>query len=573
MKIKLLILFILSSIFANSQTPSWAWAKGVGGNIGIANQDNGTTWVNGVATDLSGNIYSVGFFQTPTLVVGNYTLTNTNNSGTNSNVFIIKYDAIGNVLWAKNAIGDNNNGVAIAIDAANNIYITGAFAGSTIAFDNQTLTNTNAGTDDIFIVKYNPSGNVIWAKLFGGIGNDAGLAITIDTNNDVYVTGNFTSRPLSMGTYSITTDSIGKQNMFIAKIDSSCSPLFAKTVGKSCAITTVGSNVVTDLNNNVFITGYFSNSKIVIGNDTLINKGSYDLFIIKYNSVGNELWARSAGGIDREEANCIAVDGNNNVFITGYFESQIFEIGADTLLTTSAGLYNIFIAKYNAQGNVVWAKNTGALNSTSFITGPCVTTGLNNSVYVAGGFVNPVNNLPPLVIANDTLNNNDGGQSSVLVAKYDSSGNAVWGKTAAAVSQNEVHAITTDKYGNIYAVGAYDDTTIVFDFYTLVNQNRNFETSDYFIAKIGTAGVGIEKYNTTDNVIVYPNPSSGNFTIETNTTDKQNLNLYDVNGKLVLSQTIQGTTNINTSILAQGIYNLNVTNKEGIVNKRLVIVH
>lgn len=569
MKKIIFIVFIFSYVITNAQAPSWAWAKGVGGNIGIANQDNGTTWVNGVATDLSGNVYSIGYFQTPTLVVGNYTLTNTNNSGTNSDVFVIKYDAFGNVLWAKSTTGSSSNGLGIAIDVAYNIYITGGFSGSAITFDNKTLTNTSTGTDDIFIIKCNASGNVIWAKNFGGTNDEFGNAITIDANNNFYITGNFKSRPLSIDTYSITTDSIGKQNMFIAKFDSSCNPLYAKSVGKSCVISTVGSNVVTDINNNTFVTGCFSSSKIAIGNDTLINRGETDFFIVKYNSFGNELWARSAGGIDGENVNCITVDGNNNVVIAGYFMSQSFEIGTDTLLLNVPILNSLFIAKYNAQGNVVWAENTGIIIPSNFIPGPCVTIGSNNSVYVAGTFGNSIDNSPYLVIANDTLNNNDGGQGSVLVAKYDSSGNAVWGKTATAISQNEVHAITADKYGNIYAVGAYDDTTIVFDFYTLVNKNTNYETSDYFIAKIGTAGVGIEKHNAIDNVIVYPNPSNGNISIaSTNNIDY--IKVTDMLGQIVyeIKPFAEKTT---LQINYAGVYFVTITTGKETSTKKIIV--
>ncbi|HXU26715.1 MAG TPA: T9SS type A sorting domain-containing protein, partial [Bacteroidia bacterium] len=85
--------------------------------------------------------------------------------------------------------------------------------------------------------------------------------------------------------------------------------------------------------------------------------------------------------------------------------------------------------------------------------------------------------------------------------------------------------------------------------------------------------MGINKTTDISNQInIYPNPTSTNFTIETNNTDKQTLQLFDVNGKLVLSQIINGKTNVDASNLAEGVYNLSLINSSGIANKRLVIV-
>jgi len=80
------------------------------------------------------------------------------------------------------------------------------------------------------------------------------------------------------------------------------------------------------------------------------------------------------------------------------------------------------------------------------------------------------------------------------------------------------------------------------------------------------------KNNSALNFVVYPNPAQNNFTIQTNVSDKQTLQIVDVNGKLVLTQIINGTTSIDASILAQGVYNISLTSSEGVVNKKLVIV-
>lgn len=73
-------------------------------------------------------------------------------------------------------------------------------------------------------------------------------------------------------------------------------------------------------------------------------------------------------------------------------------------------------------------------------------------------------------------------------------------------------------------------------------------------------------------ISLYPNPSTGSFTIESSSTDKQTLTMYDVNGKVVLTQTINGTATIDASSLSGGIYNLNIISNQGVANKKVVIV-
>ena len=147
------ICFILTVIFisltANAQ--GWDWAKRIGGN----NIDIG----NSICTDANGNIYVTGLFKSDSIIFGNTTLTHLGFDG----IFIVKYDISGNILWAKGisglgAIYSNS----ICSDSNSNVYITGQFTTNSITFDNITLTN-NGSTQNIFIVKYDSLGNVLWA--------------------------------------------------------------------------------------------------------------------------------------------------------------------------------------------------------------------------------------------------------------------------------------------------------------------------------------------------------------------------------------------------------------------------
>ena len=160
-KITLTVLSFLFSLQTFSQSPDWLWAQSAGGTSG----DEGRS----CATDASGNVIATGLFSSPTITFGTTVLTN---AGGND-MFIVKYDPSGNVLWAKSAGGTSGaGGNSCTTDASGNIIATGYFTSPTITFGTTVLTNANAGSSDIFIVKYDSGGNVLWAKSEGGTAFD-----------------------------------------------------------------------------------------------------------------------------------------------------------------------------------------------------------------------------------------------------------------------------------------------------------------------------------------------------------------------------------------------------------------
>ena len=209
MKTKLLstILLAIFSLSANAQSPNWQWAKSAGGT----SDDRG----NSISMDAIGNIYVTGNFSDTTITFGSYTLTN-------AGVFVVKYDASGNALWAKDALG-SGTGTGISLDANGNSFVTGYFFSPTITFGGTTLTNadTTGGSADIFVVKYNGAGNVVWAKSAGGIYYDNGIGISVDVNGNAYLTGGFQSNTISFGNTTLTNATTnGYADIFTAKLDS-----------------------------------------------------------------------------------------------------------------------------------------------------------------------------------------------------------------------------------------------------------------------------------------------------------------------------------------------------------------
>src|SRR5437868_12224725 len=111
-------------------------------------------------------------------------------------------------VWANSAGGTNHNfGVDIALDANGNVYAVGYFESSPISFG--TITLTSAGGFDIFVVKYNSGGNVLWAKRIGGVIDDYGLSIATDAGGNVYVTGSYGSSSITIGPFVLTNTGNG----------------------------------------------------------------------------------------------------------------------------------------------------------------------------------------------------------------------------------------------------------------------------------------------------------------------------------------------------------------------------
>jgi hypothetical protein len=352
------------------------WAKNIGGT-GLGAYG----W--SISNDTNGNVYLTGFFKDPTITFGNIAVNNTGFN--NNNIFIAKYDPNGNVLWAKN-VGSmylNCLGVGISNDASGNVFITGWYDYE-ITIGSTTLTNAGgfSGTTDIFIAKYDANGNELWAKSAGGNASDAARGIATDASGNVYITGDFSSQTFTIGTNTLTNTLGSGGDVFIAKYDPNGNVLWAKKTSSTGG--DEGRGISTDTSGNVFITGTFSGPTMTLGSDTLKNAGYNNIFIAKYNSNGNVLWAKSEGGTNNDYGLGIATDKFGNAFITGEFYSPTMAIGTNTLNNnSSAGGRDIFVAKYDANGNVVWADSKGGIYVES---GYGIATDASGDAYITGSY-------------------------------------------------------------------------------------------------------------------------------------------------------------------------------------------
>src|ERR1019366_5920743 len=342
MKTKLLFIIFIVCI-SNCYSQNWLWARS---SVGIGRDESSSQ-----SADAFGNVFATGYFNSPTITFGNITLSNTDSTGNFQDIFIVKYDANGNILWAKSVGGTNNDeGYAVSADASGNVFVTGWFSSPTLNFGYTTL--NSYGNSSIFIAKYDANGNMLWAKNAGGGGQEAGLSINADANGNVFISGYSTSSFITFG--SITLNNSGNSNpVFIAKYDANGNALWAKSPS---GVGAYGYSVSADAVGHVFLTGSFPGYAITFGSIILTNhNGGTNVFIAKYDAYGNVLWAKKSGGNGEAECYSGSADACGNVVITGRFFGPTITFDTITLTNSdiSGNSDDIFIAKYDANGNVL----------------------------------------------------------------------------------------------------------------------------------------------------------------------------------------------------------------------------
>ena len=166
-------------------------------------------------------------------------------------------------------------------------------------------------------------------------------------------------------------------------------PVWIKQIGDTS--TDVGTEIVTDSNGNSYVTGSFRNTVTIptVGGDTQITAvNNYDIFIVKYDTNGNALWAKSIGSNGSDDSYGIALDSNNNVYVSGRFSGDltIATVGGNTTLTyTGVNAADILIVKYDTNGNPQWAKGLGG-GVGEYADGSDIATDSAGNVYMCGGF-------------------------------------------------------------------------------------------------------------------------------------------------------------------------------------------
>ena len=335
-----------------------------------------------------------------------------------SSLFGIKSNAQPNVQSVSAISGtDADHVYDIIIDGSGNTYYTGAFGVANIDFDPGpgTYNLTSAGSTDCYLLKLDASGNFVWAIRWGGTGIDATQEIDFDPSGNIVIGGYATGA-----------------------VDFDPGP------------------------------GTFN-----------LSSGGQHGFVMKVDPSGNFLWARNFTGSTNNVLR-MHVDGSGNIYASGLTAGTVdFDPGAGTFNLVSAGGNDVFAAKLDGSGNLLWARRAGGTGSD--LAYPIVTDASGN-VYVAGLFSGTADFDPSA----GTFNLVSVGLNDMFVWKLDASGNFIWAVSAGGTSADVIYGSTLDASDNILLTGSFSNTA---DFDPSAGTfNLVAATSDPFVWKLDPSG-------------------------------------------------------------------------------------
>jgi len=314
------------------------------GNKQWTKQPNATSlkesFGNAVSTDSKGNVFVTGYTE------GNLS----GNSFVGLDFFVIKYNATGIRQWTKQ-LGDNRSksfGRGISIDNKDNVIVTG-YTDAGLDGD------SSSGFYNCFITKFDSFGTKQWTKQVGTQRDTKGTAISIDSKNNVIVTG-YTSGGLD------GNKEFGTFDFFVTKYNALGIKQWTKQLGVK-PFSTKGFGVSVDSKDNIVVTGDTSGGFDGEGLDGNSRVGRGDSFVTKYDASGVKQWTKELGVTSAETGGtAISIDSKDNIIVTGYTQGGL---DGNTLM----GNQDLFITKYNATGDKQWTKQLGVASAITSGTG------------------------------------------------------------------------------------------------------------------------------------------------------------------------------------------------------------
>lgn len=359
-----LVFFSVASTVSAATIPVFDWVAAYTGSL-LGVSGGFSQLYSGASNPQDGSFYVTSLFSgTPDF--------DPSDAGTNSiasvggqDAFVSKFDVDGNYEWTKTWGGSGTETASrVSVDGNGDIYVTGSFQ-STVDFDPGvgTAYATSTGGTDVFLNKLDADGNYEWTKTWGGTGNESGpSSLAVSPTDDVYVLSFFTGTlDFDPGVGTAYATSSGNYDVAVSKFSADGTFQWVKTWGGTNVDIATGLIVGDD--ESLYVTGYFAGTTDLdpgAGTSAATSAGSYDGFMVKLDSSGTLVWAKTWGGTNYEIPNEIAMDASGNAFSYGYFAGTTdLDPTVETQYATSTGDSDIFVSKFDQNGSFVWGKVWG----------------------------------------------------------------------------------------------------------------------------------------------------------------------------------------------------------------------
>jgi hypothetical protein len=397
------------------------------------------------ATDGFGNVY----------VVGSTTGSLGGSNAGSGDVWFAKYDINGNQQWIRQ-FGSSNFDLPleIATDKEGNSYLTGITKGDLGG------ANRESGNYQPWLAKYDSDGNQVWIQQFGTNLIDTSFGIDIDDKDNIYLSGFAIQEAPGIASF--------QDAPWVAKYDSNGNQQWYQTFGSPNLDENYGVAVSND--GSVYSTGW------TLGDLGGNNAGLYDVWVAKHDNNGQEQWIKQFGTQDYEFSWGIDTDTQGNVYLTGW---TLGDLGKK-----NAGSYDAWVAKYDSNGNQVWIQQLGTSGDDTSLS---IKVDSNNCIYLTG-------------FTHDNLGGSNAGSSDAWVAKYDSNGNQLWIQQFGTPDADAASGVTIDNAGHLYVTGSTEGSV----------GSINAGSFDVWIAKLDAANGNLQDFTGTPALVNENNTLVGN---------------------------------------------------------------
>lgn len=460
----LLFCFLLPTL--NAEPINYEWTTKASGKSGEWQKDINSS--HSVFRDISGNVYFTSvFYDTVDFNPGEEKDLHTTNRLQGS-VFLTKYNSFGEYQWTRSFGGQDLQEwtplPTISGDSMGGVYVAGVFDGTAIFSDGSVEdSKTSNGDIDIFLTKFDSTGDLLWTRTFGGPDGDAiyGMRLSVDSSGNVILAGTFEgSVDLDPGVATVEKTSVGYQDVFLSKFDSNGNFLWSSQRGSAFQDQVFA--IATDEEDSIYV----------------IRKELGHL-LTKFNSAGVELWQMTYSVIP---INMLVSDFNGNLYVSGRFSGAYdFDPGPGQDIKTIQG-NGIFVSKISALGNYQWtiiSQGPGYYNRPSSIAANTV------GVFLTGEFSDIIDCDPGPGVANLSSSV----QSDTFLAHYDSNGQYQWAhKLSTQVDyHNGGFHVLTNPLGGVSWIGSFA-RHIDFDFGVNTHTKRSLGNTDLFHASYDASG-------------------------------------------------------------------------------------
>jgi len=480
-RLKLLFILLSTLVVTNSFSQTWQWANKISGTSDIEVRD--------LTRDSDGNIIVTGYY------IGSITASSTNllplDQATERDTYVAKYNPDGTLSWIRRmgSVGQEDP-FGVTTDEDGNIYVTGGFQ-ETATFDSYVLNTVGTG-QDVFLVKLNPSGAVVWARNIAyGTGGDRGYDVVYSkgllyVSGIVKTTATFGAAGEPGGEVTVT-QSVGSYDPFIAKFDTTGDFYWVNKFTHTVAGASLIEGLTIGSSGNIYGGGALLGT-LQIDGTTYPSAGSGDMLFVKLNqTTGAATWVRTGGGTLDDQIKSIASDGSNSIYVVGYAQGTGTLDSTATLQSSSytAKSTDMFIARYTSEGRLMWKRLNGDIGMDQ-----AYGVNVNENIILMSGYFSGSVTFNQTTINSGSTTNNDTG-----FFVYDSDGNPLTAESLSGSGEDRGQGIAYDPDGFTYIGGYFKSPTLTAGTFTLTNASAS---KDVFVAKYQNPFTAV--FTTADNI-------------------------------------------------------------------------